>query len=180
VTPRVASARRYLRSGLPAIYQEGDFGMRFVGGLEPLLDPIVGLLDALPAHFDPELAPRPVLDLLAAWLGVETEETMSLDDRRELVRVAAELARRRGTKAGIELALRVSFPGLPFRVEDGGGVSVGDDGAAPPKVFRPSFVVYCDAPLPAERQAAVARLIERIKPVNAAYRLRVKAKGTLG
>ena len=53
---------RYLRGGLPAVYQEGDFGMRFVGALEPMLDPIVALLDALPAHFDPDLAPRDVLD----------------------------------------------------------------------------------------------------------------------
>ena len=30
--------------------------MRFVGALETLLDPIVGMLDNLPAHFDPDLA----------------------------------------------------------------------------------------------------------------------------
>jgi len=32
-TPPVASSRAYLRAGLPAVYQEGDFGMRFIGGL---------------------------------------------------------------------------------------------------------------------------------------------------
>src|SRR4051794_18822993 len=72
-TPRVASARRYLRSSLPAIYQQDDFAMRFVGALETVLDPIVAVLDALPAHFAPNLAPRHVLDLLTAWLGVEVD-----------------------------------------------------------------------------------------------------------
>ena len=30
-TPEVASSRAYLRNGLPAMYQDGDFGMRFGG-----------------------------------------------------------------------------------------------------------------------------------------------------
>ena len=77
-TPPVASSRAYLRGGLPAVYQDGDFGMRFVGALETVLDPIVAMLDALPAHFDPDHAPRDVLDLLAAWLGVELDESQTL------------------------------------------------------------------------------------------------------
>ena len=73
--------------------------MRFVGALEAVLDPIVAVLDALPAHFNPDHAPRDVLDLLAAWLGVELDESQPLRERRELVRQAAELSRRRGTRA---------------------------------------------------------------------------------
>ena len=46
-TPPSASSRAYLRDGLPSLYAEGDFGMRFVGALETLLDPIVAMLDAL-------------------------------------------------------------------------------------------------------------------------------------
>ena len=65
-TPRVASSRAYLRGGLPAVYQEGDCGMRFIGALETLLDPIVAVLDGLPAHFSADHAPRDVLDLLSA------------------------------------------------------------------------------------------------------------------
>ena len=37
------------------------------------------------------------------------------------------------------------------------------------------FVVYCDKPVDAELQASVARIIEQYKPVQATYRLRVKA-----
>jgi phage tail-like protein len=173
-TPPVASSRAYLRNGLPAMYQDGDFGMRFVGALEAVLDPIVAVLDALPAHFNPDHAPRDILSLLASWLGVDLDESQSLRDRRELVRQAAELSRRRGTRRGLELALKLAFPPLPLRVEDNGGVTwKGEDVSreSPPA----SFVVYCDKPIPEETQAAIARCIEQYKPVHTTYRLRVKA-----
>jgi phage tail-like protein len=174
-TPEVASARGYMRNGLPALYQESDFGMRFIGALESVLVPIVAILDALPAHFDPELAPRDVLDLLAAWLGVQLDEGQSMAARRELLRNAAELGRRRGTLGGLQLALSLAFPNLPLRVEDQGGVvwstDIDNKAAAQP----PEFVVYCDKPIREDQQAAVARCIETVKPVHTSYRLRVKA-----
>jgi phage tail-like protein len=175
-TPEVASSRAYLRGGLPAVYQDGDFGMRFIGALETLLDPIVAILDALPAHFDPDHAPRDLLGLMAAWLGVDLDESQELRHQREMVRRAAELGRRRGTVRGLELALELSYPGVPLRVEDQGGVrwtldSSGGTAEAPP----PSFVVYCDKPVAEEVQAGIARCIEHYKPVHTTYRLRVKA-----
>ena len=172
-TPATASGRALLRSGLPAIYQEGDFGMRFIAALEQSLDPIVALLDALPAHFDPDFAPRDLLALMAAWLGVELNESQDLAQQREMLRNAAELGRRRGTVRGLELALELSFPGLPLRVEDQGSVRISlEPGEAPP----PSFVVYCDKPVAEPVQAAIARCIEHHKPVHATYRLRVKSR----
>ncbi len=172
-TPPVASSRAYLRGGLPALYQDGDFGMRFVGALESVLDPIVAIIDALPAHFNPDHAPRDLLNLLSAWLGIEVDESQPLPERRRLVREAAELSRRRGTVRGLELALQLSFPGVPLRVEDNGGVTWGDQ--AREESSAGSFVVYCDKPIPETTQAGVARCIEQYKPVHTTYRLRVKA-----
>jgi phage tail-like protein len=173
-TPAVASGRAYLRAGLPAMYQDGDFGMRFVGALEAVLDPIVAVIDALPAHFNPDHAPRDVLNLLAAWLGIEVDESQPLPERRRLVRQSAELSRRRGTVRGLELALGLAFPKLPLRVEDNGGVTWGADKPAR-ESSASAFVVYCDKPIPETTQAAVARCIEQYKPVQCTYRLRVKA-----
>ena len=173
-TPEVASSRAYLRNGLPAMYHDDDFGMRFVGALEAVLDPIVAVLDALPAHFNPDHAPRDILTLLSAWLGVEVDESQPLRERRELVRQAAELSRRRGTRRGLELALKLAFPALPLRVEDHGGVTWKSDEVSRESPAS-SFVVYCDKPIPEETQAAVARCIEQYKPVHTTYRLRVKA-----
>jgi phage tail-like protein len=175
-TPPVASSRAYLRGGLPAIYQDGDFGMRFVGALEEMLDPIVAVLDALPAHFDPDFAPRAVLNLMAAWVGVDLDESQEIRHQREMVRRSAELGRRRGTVRGLELALALYFPGVPLRVEDQGSVRFTvKPGEKPAKAPPPSFVVYCDKPVAETVQAAIARAIEHYKPVHTTYRLRVKA-----
>jgi phage tail-like protein len=173
-TPPVASSRAYLRGGLPAVYQDGDFGMRFLGALESLLDPIVAVLDGLPSHFDTDYAPRDILNLLAAWLGVDLDESQELRHQREMVRRAADLGRRRGTVSGLELALELSFPDVPLRVEDQGGVTWSLD-FKPVEAPPPSFIVYCDKPVAEETQAAMARCIEQHKPVGTAYRLRVKA-----
>jgi phage tail-like protein len=173
-TPPVASTRAYLRNGLPSLYQDGDFGMRFVGALEELLDPIVAVLDGLPAHFDPNHAPRDILELLSAWLGVDLDESQDIRHQREMVLRAAELGRRRGTVKGLELALALHFPELPLRVEDNGGVVYA---GRPARAESPSssFVVYCDSPVEENVQAAIARCIEQYKPVHSTYRLRVKA-----
>jgi phage tail-like protein len=173
-TPAVASTRAYLRNGLPSLYQDGDFGMRFVGALEELLDPIVAVLDALSAHFDPNHAPRDILELLAAWLGVDLDESQDIRHQREMVRRAAELGRRRGTVKGLELALALHFPELPLRVEDNGGVFY-ETRPAPADNRAASFVVYCDRPVEENVQAGIARCIEQYKPVHSTYRLRVKA-----
>jgi phage tail-like protein len=173
-TPPVASTRAYLRNGLPSLYQDGDFGMRFVGALEQLLDPIVAVLDTLPAHFDPNHAPRDILELLSAWLGVDLDETQDIRHQREMVRRAAELGRRRGTVKGLELALALHFPELPLRVEDNGGVIYAGRPASAQSASA-SFVVYCDKPVEENVQAGIARCIEQYKPVHSTYRLRVKA-----
>src|SRR6201991_3199694 len=150
--PPVSSTRAYLRNGLPSLYQDGDFGMRFVGALKELLDPIVAVLDALPAHFDPNHAPRDVLELLAAWLGVDLDETQPLRHQREMVRRSAELRRRRGTGKGLELALALHFPEVPLRVEDNGGVFHAGH-PAPSEKPAQSFVVYCDKAVEETTQA---------------------------
>ena len=172
--PRPASCRAYLSSALPAIYQDGDFGIRFVGALQTLLDPIVAVLDSLPAHFDPDLAPEDVLELLAGWLGVELDESWPVERRHELVRRAGDLARRRGTMRGLELVLSIAFPELALRVEDGGGVTWATDPEVPAPDRRPEFVVHCDVPLEGPERAAVARTIEQAKPAHVSYRLRVR------
>ena len=112
--PEVVSARGYLRNSLPAIYQDDDFGLRFVGALETLLDPIVGTLDVLDRYFHPTLAPRDVLDLLAAWLGLTRRRVVA---RRAAARGArrARASSRAGAapRPGLKLALEHRLPRLP-------------------------------------------------------------------
>ncbi len=173
-TPPSASSRAYLRDGLPSLYADSDFGMRFVGALESVLDPIIAVLDALPEHFDPDYAPRHILNLLSAWLGVDLDESQPVAVQRDTIRRAAELGRRRGTKGGMELALSLAFPDVPLRVEDDGGIVWSTKGERVESKL-PQFVVHCDKPVDEKTQAAIARCIEQFKPVHTAYRLRVKA-----
>jgi phage tail-like protein len=174
--PPSASGRAYLRNGLPAIYQEGDFGLRFIAALETVLDPIVALIDSLHAHIDPDIAPRDMLAVLAYWFGVDTDESWPEEQMREIVRHAAELSRRRGTRKGLELQLAITFPDLPLRVEETGGVVwAGDTAKLPAATGEASFVVYCDKPITETQAAGLARAIEYMKPVHVHYRLRVKA-----
>src|SRR5690242_2503125 len=86
--PPAASARAYLRSGLPSIYhspgrsgQGGRFGLDFVAALEEVLDPVVVVLDCLAAYLDPDLAPLQMVDAMAAWLGMEPDEQLP-EERR--------------------------------------------------------------------------------------------------
>jgi phage tail-like protein len=175
--PPAASNRTYLRGHLPAIYQEGDFGLRFIGALESVLDPIIGILDSLHGHIDPDIAPRDMLEVVAFWLGLDTDEGWPDEQLRDIVRNGAELSRRRGTRKGLELQLAITFPDLPLRIEETGGVAWAAETSKLPAAGSndASFVVYCDKPISESEASALARAIESMKPVHVHYRLRVKA-----
>ena len=78
-----------------------------------------------------------------------------------MVRRAADLGRKRGTVSGLELALQLQFPDVPLRIEDQGGVKWSLD-QQPVEAPPPSFVVYCDKPIPEQTQAAVARDLKQM------------------
>jgi phage tail-like protein len=169
------------------------FAIRFLAALERVLDPIGATLDTLPEHFSTEYATGPTIDMLAAWLGVDIDvhevrdgsqngreapadgraAAAELEVRRRALRMASDLARTRGTKGGLKLALELTFPDLDFAIEDGGAVRWPGDGR-PAEIGPPRFVVYVKDQVAVERQVAIAQCIDRHKPVQATYRLKVK------
>jgi phage tail-like protein len=147
--PRAASARRYLRGNLPAVYRESADGrslpvMGLLVGLEQLLDPVVAMLDNLTGHLQPATAPADMVDFLTELTGAPLDDTLAVPARRELVKAAASIGAARGTRAGLQLALTCAFPELEPQVRDNGQVRWGrdaarmhaarhgDDGQAPP------------------------------------------------
>jgi phage tail-like protein len=176
--PSVASCRAYLRDQLPGVFRDDPqgIGLAYLEALETVLDPMVAILDSLPAHLDPWLAPPALLDLLAAWLGEDLDDSWPLERRRRMVAQALPLARRRGTRAGLQAALELAFPDLSLRVEDGGGVSVPTKGDGRRIAGSPEVVVHCDAPLDESTERAVARLVERLTPVHVRSELRAGAQ----
>lgn len=188
--PPTASQRAYLRAGLPTLYREPDsFAMRFVGGLEEVLDPDVAMLDNLHFHLDPQLAPPALLHAIASWLGLRIDEIVGLAERRELVRRAIDLApefadeegrrdrrgtkggtvRQRGTKGGLELVLRLSFPDLEFSVKDDGAATAGADPDELPVASPRSFTVSLPAGIDDRRRRAIDRIVADVTPVGVTY-----------
>lgn len=169
--PAVASAREYLRLGLPSIYREQDsFGMRFLYGLERVLDRQVAIVDSLDAYLSPRLAPPKMVDAIAGWLGLVLDDAPTEEVVRELLSSAAQIARLRGTRAGLELVFEICFPGLRLKVKDHGEVALLDGTVSPPSERYPGFVVHCPVPLEPALRTAVERAIERQRPLHVARR----------
>jgi len=170
--PPVASRRALLRRGLPALYREDAFAESFVTAFEQVLDPILALLDSIPSHFDAALAPDHVLDLMAAWLGYDLDDDWPEQPRRHLVAHLPELARRQGTRTGLELALHLAFPGLPLRIDDGGRAAAAQRPEDLPPGGGGELVVVSEVPIDDATAVAITRMIEAFKPAHVAHKLR--------
>jgi phage tail-like protein len=116
---------RTLMEDLPAIYQKeeerpGNFLRELVGVLETTTQGLDARIGAMGSQAHPATAPEPWLDFIARWLGLPWDDGLSLEQKRAIVMRAAELAKGRGTRAGLEALLESLIPGSPrrFRVTD--------------------------------------------------------------
>nr|WP_315249411.1 phage tail protein [uncultured Duganella sp.] len=114
-----------LMDHLPAIYrraeaQPGSFLRSLVGVLESTTQGLDARIAALAGHVHPATATGPWLDFVAGWLGLPWDDALDEQQKRRLLASAAELARGRGTRAGLEALLACLIPGTPprFRVVD--------------------------------------------------------------
>ena len=116
---------RTLMENLPSIYQREEsrpdsFLRSLVGVLEATTQGIDARIAAMGSLVHPATAPGPWLDFLARWLGLPWDDALSEAQKRAIVTRAAELAKGRGTRAGLEALLDALIPGTPrrFRVID--------------------------------------------------------------
>ena len=114
-----------LMENLPAIYrraeaQPGSFLRSLVGVLETTTQGLDARIAALGSHVHPSTATRPWLDFVARWLGVPWDDALDDGQKKRIVARAPDLARGRGTRAGLEALLDCLMPGTPprFRVTD--------------------------------------------------------------
>lgn len=103
-----------------AAAEPGNFLRALLGVLEATTQNLDGRIAALGSHIHPETAEGNWLNYIARWLGLPWDDAMSETQKREILLHAAELARARGTRAGLELLLECLLPGSPhrFRVTD--------------------------------------------------------------
>jgi phage tail-like protein len=125
---------------LPGIYSDDDFTQRFTAAFDAVLAPVFLVLDGFPAYLDPDLAPEDFLDWLADWVALELDEGWTLSQRRQLIRHAVELHRRRGTRRGLAAHVRL-LTGGEVELTDSGGCSTSDTangplpGSSPPQIL---------------------------------------------
>jgi phage tail-like protein len=122
-----------LMSYLPSIYRREEtvpdsFLRALVGVFEATSQDLDTRIAALGSHVDPRTAPAEWLDALARWFGLPWDDTLDLEHKRCILTQAHDLARTRGTRAGLETFLACLLPGTPrrFRVVD----AVADHGVA--------------------------------------------------
>jgi phage tail-like protein len=160
---------------LPALYAEDDFIQRFVSAFDVALAPVFATLDCLPSYLDPQLAPEDFLDWLATWVGLETDESWTIERRRDLVRKAVDLHSIRGTRRGIIEHVRLVT---------GGEVDITESGAAAwsrrpqtklPGSDRPALHVVVRVPDPSTvNQTRLDALVSAIKPAHLPHTVEVR------
>ena len=116
---------RTLMENLPAIYQKEEqrpdsFLRALVGVLETTTQGLDSRIGSLGRQIHPSTAPEQWLDFIARWLGVPWDDALTPAQKREVVKRAPDLAKGRGTRAGLEALLDALIPGSPrrFRVTD--------------------------------------------------------------
>jgi phage tail-like protein len=112
---------------LPAIYRrenagDGGFVRSLAGLLESTTQQFDEIIASLASQIHPETARGPWLDYIARWLEMPWDDALDEGQKQRIVARAAELARLRGTRAGLETLLECLMPEVPrrFRIIDAG------------------------------------------------------------
>jgi phage tail-like protein len=167
-----------LAEHLPALYQEEDpFARRLVSAFDPILAPIISILDNFDAYLDPSLAPRDFLDWLAGWLGIVVDETWSEDRCRTLVLRASDLYRSRGTTRGLREHIEIFTEGSVEVIEHGGVAWSQSPGAPLPGSAEPELLVRVTIDDPERVDVGrLDRLVAAAKPAHLPHQLELRAR----
>ncbi len=158
---------------LPGVYLDDSFAQRFTAGLDDVLAPVFLTLDGLDSYVDPLLAPEDFLSWLAAWVGVELDETWPEARRRAVVAAAVVAHRRRGTAFGVAEHVRLVADVDVEVVENGGAVWSATPGTAAPG-SEPAHVTVRVTPgaAPLDR-ARLDRAVRESIPAHVTYDVEV-------
>lgn len=158
--------RHPLGARLPGVYADDDFVQRLTEALDQVLAPVLGVLDSLPAYFDPRLAPEDFRALLAAWVGAEGEVCGAVPGHTS-----------RGTAKGLAEQIRLVFGATP-EIEESGGTVWSATALTPlPGAPQPHLTVRLRVPgTEAVDEAAVSALVARNRPVHLPFTVEVIAE----
>lgn len=111
-----------LADTLPAVLREDAFARSLCGGFDDVLAPVLLTLDGFAAYLDLATAPSDMLPWLAQWVGMAADHGQDPDLLRQQLRASREQHTSRGTRRGIELAVRAAY-GLAVQVEENGAAA---------------------------------------------------------
>jgi phage tail-like protein len=190
----VSAKGRYLRY-LPSLYQKDDLMGRLVMLFESFWAPVEQQIEHVPFYFDPRFTPSDFLPWLASWVDLVLDERWPEEKRRRLLRSAALLYRKRGTRRGLQDYLEIYTDVRPEIIEHRAGnfrlgptaqlgstVALGSNNA--PHTFtvilRLPPIVFAggddeQARLERERRRMIETIIEKEKPAHTAYTLRLES-----
>jgi phage tail-like protein len=171
-TPRPIGAE------LPSVFQDDDFCQRMTGAFDEVLAPLFTTLDCLGTYLDPELAPPDFVDWLAGWVGIDIDETWSLERRRRLIQDAAVLYRTRGTAAGLAAHVRL-YTGVTPDIEDSGGCTWSLTADSPmPGLPQPHLTVRIRVDEQADvRRSTINRIVAASRPAHVPFNLELVVGG---
>ncbi|MHC3471808.1 phage tail protein [Streptomyces sp. 7R007] len=161
---------------LPAVFADDDLALRFVGGLDDVMAPILSVLDCLDTYFRPSLAPLDFAQWLGGWVGAETDGSEPEPLLRAAVAAAAYLHRVRGTRRGLAEAVRLAFGVEPEIDESGGATWSARPLGSFPGAPRPHLHVRLSLPdpTPADHHRLDA-LVAAARPAHMPYTVQVTA-----
>ncbi|HEY0238897.1 MAG TPA: phage tail protein [Friedmanniella sp.] len=108
-----------LADTLPSMLREDAFARSLCGGFDEVLSPVLLTLDSFAAYLDLATAPADLLPWLAQWVGMAADHGQDPDLLRQQLRASREQHASRGTRRGIELAVRAAY-GVAVQVEENG------------------------------------------------------------
>jgi phage tail-like protein len=163
---------------LPAALQEDEFCQRLVTAFDEVLAPVFTTLDCLDTYLDPELAPPDFVDWIAGWVGVDIDETWTLERRRTLIEQAVALYRVRGTAAGLAAHIQL-YSGVSPEMEDSGGCEWSQTAdSAMPGSARPHLTVRLRVDDAATvRRTTVNRIVSASRPAHVPYEVEILVGG---
>jgi phage tail-like protein len=185
---QVRAKGAYLRY-LPELYERDELMGRLLMLFESFWAPIETQVDAIENYFEPMMTPTRLLPWLSTWVGMTLDERLSEERQRRLIRRAASLRRRRGTKAALREYLEIYSGGAVQIIEHratnlilgpdselGPGVALGLDNH--PHMFTVTVRMPQGWPSdPSREERRLRRLLESIidaeKPAHTAYALRI-------
>jgi phage tail-like protein len=178
VSIAVAAKSAYVKY-LPAVYTDDELLGRFLMLFESFWSPVEQQIGHIWDYFDPRFAPRDLLPWLASWVSLTLDRRWPVRKRRELIRSAISLYRKRGTKNGLREYLQIySPPNTRVRITEYGGQNFRAHTFAVTVFVPPVADANTEAELARleqERRRMIETIIESEKPAHTSYTLKIES-----